>query len=139
MESDDPPSPPFKIAVYQRVINIYHFRLLSAWRCVFPSESIPPGREHPPCIDDWSRETMEKVLINYRNHLSWFKRGDSPGIVSLDGSWEMKVEDFLVAYAGRFKNDTRDLEECLEFLEVGGLHQQTTRMRWVWREPWDRM
>ncbi|KAI5790278.1 Endonuclease/exonuclease/phosphatase [Geopyxis carbonaria] len=46
----------FPIPVYQRIVTIYHFRLLSAYRCAFPSEAIPSGREHAPCIDDWSWE-----------------------------------------------------------------------------------
>ncbi|KAI5796416.1 hypothetical protein EDC01DRAFT_629218 [Geopyxis carbonaria] len=57
----------------QRVINIYHQRLLAAWRSATNgTEAVPDSHVAPPSIAGWPREQIQKAVENFRNHLKWF-------------------------------------------------------------------
>ncbi|KAI5803010.1 hypothetical protein EDC01DRAFT_763666 [Geopyxis carbonaria] len=138
------------IPLYQRLVNMYHFRLLSAYRCAFPSESIPPGREHAPCIADWSWDAIGQVVANYLHHTKAFLRVGPEGALQNEELFMVlnptlqNEEIFMALNAMRYfrygqqRSSRTYMENCLDALESHGLHQRTAEMRWVWLEYRDR-
>ncbi|KAI5805107.1 hypothetical protein EDC01DRAFT_784195 [Geopyxis carbonaria] len=64
-------------AFLQRIINLYHRRLLAAWKSVTGgTEAVPASHVNPPSIADWSNDKIKKVLENFNNHLEWYSPVD---------------------------------------------------------------
>ncbi|KAI5781936.1 hypothetical protein EDC01DRAFT_730130 [Geopyxis carbonaria] len=61
-------------AFFQRIINLYHRRLLAAWKAVTGgTEAVPESHVAPPSIAEWPNDKLGKALSNYKNHLDWFE------------------------------------------------------------------
>ncbi|KAI5781959.1 hypothetical protein EDC01DRAFT_665524 [Geopyxis carbonaria] len=61
-------------ALLQRIINLYHRRLLAAWKTVTNgTEAVPDTHIDPPSIADWSNGQIRKALQNFQEHLKWFE------------------------------------------------------------------
>ncbi|KAI5777719.1 hypothetical protein EDC01DRAFT_759104 [Geopyxis carbonaria] len=59
-------------ALFQRLSNIYHYRLNGAWRTVAPVEDVLTltGANYPPDVSEWPASKMAKLVTNFSIHLS---------------------------------------------------------------------
>ncbi|KAI5777813.1 hypothetical protein EDC01DRAFT_677162 [Geopyxis carbonaria] len=81
------PITPAYRAFFQRVINLYHRRLLAAWKSVTGgAEAVPASHVAPPSIADWPHDKIEKVLDNYKLHMYWFRVDDE--------TWNLHLEHY---------------------------------------------
>ncbi|KAI5805704.1 hypothetical protein EDC01DRAFT_263399 [Geopyxis carbonaria] len=97
---EDNPLTPEHRDLLQRIINLYHKRLLAAWKAMTAgAEDVPDTHRSPPSIADWPREKVQKALANFREHMKWFVcvHAHGPGVGSL--------EDQLVELAERLARD----------------------------------
>ncbi|KAI5780409.1 hypothetical protein EDC01DRAFT_730642 [Geopyxis carbonaria] len=96
------PLDPAHRELLQRVINLYHTRLLDAWATVTNGrESVPSTHVSPPSIASWPRSQILTALSNFREHKNWFEWHFGTG-------WLWACEDdrskWTVAFAGRLND-----------------------------------
>ncbi|KAI5778660.1 hypothetical protein EDC01DRAFT_641367 [Geopyxis carbonaria] len=112
------PQPPLTLAdraFFQRIINLYHKRLLAAWKSVTGgAEAVPASHVAPPSIADWPNAKINQALTNFREHRDWFE------VVELDDAIRvlMNSEWLLLHYAFRFLNSDPPVARNLRTLEI---------------------
>ncbi|KAI5778791.1 hypothetical protein EDC01DRAFT_634573 [Geopyxis carbonaria] len=120
-----PPFTPDDRAFFQRIINLYHRRLIAAWKCVTGgTEAVPDSHIEPPSIADWSNDKIHKALQNFRNHLKWFEAVElNEATRNLNA-----VEWLALYYAFRFLNtDPPVVSPEMMILERGQCEPYMTR------------
>ncbi|KAI5781957.1 hypothetical protein EDC01DRAFT_665519 [Geopyxis carbonaria] len=103
------PLSPADRAFLQRIINLYHRRLLAAWNCVTEgAEAVPDSHVAPPSIADWPNRQIRKALNNFSNHLKWYDVAEDAKINNpTENSSLNKTQWILIYQALRLlKSDT---------------------------------
>ncbi|KAI5791992.1 hypothetical protein EDC01DRAFT_105417 [Geopyxis carbonaria] len=114
--------------LFQRMITMYHYRLLAAWGTFFRGESVPAYGRNPPCIYDWSLDKIKKAVKNFENHLGHYWQYTQKSVALCDphtmpsrNSIIMMIQHAKklihdIPYEGEW-SDSENLERCLDIVE----------------------
>ncbi|KAI5781265.1 hypothetical protein EDC01DRAFT_779116 [Geopyxis carbonaria] len=119
----DPPLPPAHRALLQRIINLYHLRLIASWSSATGwAEAVPATHISPPSIAAWPHSQVQQALTNFKEHTAWFKhvrwvpgRGVRRDVVA--EAEEMWLVETALGLPQTARGEVAALEGCVAALE----------------------
>ncbi|KAI5777718.1 hypothetical protein EDC01DRAFT_635396 [Geopyxis carbonaria] len=123
----------FNRPLFQRLANIYHYRLCGAWKTM-AGEDVPPAYQHPPDVSKLSASGLVKLVRNFKNHLIIYPENIPPELWGfahdLASAFDLFAEGYIVENGvARFAGMTDSRCEWVEFRLQ--LVEETQEVLWV--------